>query len=213
MEDKDKKIEIRQNKAEFRAFENDEGVKGIEGYALLYDKESRLISSFWDGEFYEVIQRGSFDKVLASPDLNVKLYFNHIKNTIIARTKSGTLKLVSDERGLKYIVEDIGKTTDALDLYERIKRGDIYESSFAFMIADDGQNWTKRADGANLRTVTEASYLDDVSPVTDGAYANTDVAVRSLQAFLKPDIMEIDESYLDDLDLREKELEILKFKK
>ena len=204
---KNKNLEVRQNKTECRAHEVD-GKRIIEGYALLWNHESRLISTFWEGEFYEVIQRGAFDKVLASNDLNVKYYFNHNRDKIIARTKSGTLKLVSDERGLQYIIEDVPDISYANDLYKSIERGDIYESSFAFMVDDGGQNWTKRADGADLRTVVEASYLDDVSSVTDGAYSNTDVAVRSLKAFLKID----EKSDLHDLELKKKRIELLKLK-
>lgn len=206
-----KQIEIRQNKLDCRALENEDGKKSIEGYAILWDQESKLI--YERGVFfYEIIKRGSFDKALTIPELNVKLYYNHNREKIIARTKSGTLKLVSDERGLKYIVEDVGETTDAKDLYERIKRGDIYENSFGFMVAKDGENWSKREDGANLRTVSEASYLDHLGPVTDGAYSNTEVAVRSLKEFLKIDENQKDETYLIDLELKEKELQILKLK-
>lgn len=204
-----KKIEIRLLKTECRALETEDGKKGIEGYAILWDTESRLISTMWEGQFYEVIKRGAFDKVLASPDLDVKYKYNH--TVMIARTKSGDLVLESDERGLKYTIKELPNTTDANNLHEQIKRKNIVESSFAFMIADKGENWTKRADGVNLRTVTEASYLDDVSSVDDGAYANTDVAVRSLQEFLKP--VEDREAYLIDLDSKEKELQILKIKK
>lgn len=205
-----KKIEVRQQVMECRAIEKD-GKKSIEGYAIIWDQESRLISTFWDGEFYEKIERGAADKVLASPNLNVKYKYNH--DVMIARTKAGTLELVPDERGLKYIVPDLPNTTDANNLYEQIKRGNVYESSFAFIVHDSGQNWTTREDGANLRTISEFSYLDDVSSVDDGAYANTEVAVRSLKEHLKPDILELDEDYLIDLDLKEKELQILKIKK
>ena len=205
----DKKIEIRQNKTECRAIESEDGRQGIEGYALLYDHESRLISTFWDGQFYEVIKRGAFDKILASQDLNVKYKYNH--GVMIARTKSGTLKLESDERGLKYTIPEIPDTTDANNLYEQIKRGNVFESSFAFMVADSGQNWSKREDGADLRTIVEASYLDDVSSVDDGAYANTEVAVRSLQA--NEDLLDLDEEYLIDLEHKERELKLKKLNK
>lgn len=204
-----KKIEIRQNKMECRVFEGEDGKKGIEGYALLYDHESRLISTFWDGQFYETIKRGAFDKVLASSDLNVKYKYNH--GVMIARTKSGTLKLESDERGLKYTIPEIPDTTDANNLYEQIKRGNVFESSFAFMVADSGQNWSKREDGADLRTIVEASYLDDVSSVDDGAYANTEVAVRSLKA--NSDLLELDDDYLIDLEIKERELKLKKLNK
>ena len=205
-----KTIEIRQNKLDCRAIESEDGKKGIEGYAILWGQESKLI--YERGVFfYEKIERGAADKVLLSKDLNVKHNYNH--GQMIARTKSGSLRLESDERGLKYIIEDMPNTTDANNLYELVKRQEVYESSFAFMVDDEGQNWTKRADGANLRTVSEFSYLGDVSSVDDGFYSNTEVAVRSLKEHLKPDLLDLDEDYLIDLDSREKELQILKLKK
>ena len=201
-----KKTETRKFESECRAFENKKGKRSIEGYAILWGRESKLI--YENGVFfYEIIKRGAADKVLANTNINVKYTYNH--SVLIARTKSGTLKLISDEKGLKYIVENVPNTSDANDLYERIKSGDVFESSFVFMVSDIGQNWTKRSDGANLRTISEFSYLEDVSSVIDGAYANTEVAVRSLNEFLK---LEKDDEIDYEIELKEKELEILKMK-
>ena len=203
-------IEIRQAVTECRALESEEGVRSIEGYALLYNHESRLISTFWDGEFYETIERGALDNVLESKSLDVIYTPNHDYSKVIARTTSGTLELKSDDKGLKYIVRDIPNISYANDIYESIKRGDTFESSFSFMLKDSGQNWSKKEDGADLRTISEISYLKEVSSVTDGAYSNTDVAVRSLQA---SDLFELDEDYKIDLELKQKEIEILKLKR
>lgn len=207
---KNSNIEVRQSVTECRAVENDEGKRSIEGYALLYEHESRLISTFWEGEFYETIERGALDKVLESKTLDVIYTPNHDFSKVIARTTSGTLELNSDEKGLKYIVRDIPNISYANDIYESIKRGDTFESSFSFMLKDSGQNWSKKEDGADLRTISEISYLKEVSSVTDGAYSNTDVAVRSLQA---NELFEIDEDYKNDLERKKKKLKLLNLKK
>ena len=203
-----KNLETRQNKTECRAIETD-GKRSIEGYALLYDHESRQI--YERGQlFTEVIKRGALDEIM-TPELDVIYTPNHDFSKVIARTTSGTLKLVSDERGLKYVVEDIPNISYANDIFESIKRGDTFESSFTFALNNEDQNWSEKEDGETLRTISKISYLKEVSSVTDGAYSNTDVAVRSLNEFLK--VNEKDESYLIDLELKEKELEILKIKK
>ena len=205
------KLEVRQLITECRAVESEDGKKSIEGYALLYGQESRLISTLFNGKFYEVIERGALDKVLESKSLDVIYTPNHDFTKVIARTTSGTLELKSDEKGLKYIVRDIPNISYANDIYESIKRGDTFESSFSFMLHDSGQNWTKREDGADLRTITEISYLKEVSSVTNGAYSDTDVAARSLQA--NTDLLELDEDYKNDLELKRKQLQMLKFKR
>jgi len=207
---KESKLEVRQLATECRAIEED-GKKSIEGYALLYDHESRLISTFWEGEFYETIERGALDKVLESKNLDVIYTPNHDFSKVIARTTSGTLELKSDDKGLKYIVRDIPNISYANDIYESIKRGDTFESSFSFMLNDNGQNWTKKEDGADLRTISEISYLKEVSSVTDGAYSNTDVAARSLQS--NSDLLELDETHKHDLELKKKKLKLLNLKK
>lgn len=201
-------LETRQIKTECRAIEVD-GKKSIEGYALLYGHESRQI--YERGKlFVEVIERGALDEIL-KPELDVIYTPNHDFSKVIARTKSGTLKLVSDDRGLKYIVEDIPNISYANDIFESIKRGDTFESSFTFALTDDGQNWSTKEDGETLRTISKISYLKEVSSVTDGAYSNTEVAVRSLNEFLKPDLLELEE--FNDIELKKKEIELLKLKK
>lgn len=199
-----KNLETRQNKTECRAHEKG-GKRIIEGYALLWDHASRMI--YEGGKlFIEKIKRGALDLLLPkNPD--VIHTPNHDFSKVVGRTTSGTLRLESDERGLKYIIDDVPNISYANDLYESIKRGDTFESSFTFAINEDDQNWSTLEDGTQLRTITNISYLKEVSSVTDGAYSNTDVAVRSLNEFLKiekkPDL---------GLDLRKRQLEILKLK-
>jgi len=173
-----KEYEIRNITAECRAVE-DNGKKYIEGYAILYDHRSKMLFS-WGDPFYEVISRGAFDEILANPNLDVIYTPNHNYDLVVARTVSGTLQLINDEKGLKYRAE-VPNIGYANDLYESIKRGDIFESSFTFMVGAEGQNWTKSGEGIDLRTVTKASDLREVASVTWGAYSDTKVAARSLQ--------------------------------
>mgnify|MGYP001259564104 CR=1 FL=1 len=150
----------------------------IEGYAALFNHESRLLYEFKDNkliEFVEVLDVGCFDKVLADPNLNCIHTINHDRNQMVARTLSGTLKLSVDEHGLIYRVS-IPNTTTGNDLYEMVKRGDLFESSFIFTVSDDGEQWIKEGN-INKRLITSISGLYDTSTVTDGAYSNTIVTI------------------------------------
>jgi hypothetical protein len=61
-----------------------------------------------------------------------------------------------------------------------MNRGLLYESSFAFTVEDD--SWSQDGD-ITRRTINKIGRLVDVSIVGVGAYANTDVALRSKQEF------------------------------
>ena len=98
------------------------------------------------GGFYEQIATGAFDDVL---DNDVRAYFNHDENLLLGRVSSGTLRIGTDKRGLYYEV-DLPNTTYANDLVELMKRGDVNQSSFAFLIDQD--RWEQR-DGKTYRII------------------------------------------------------------
>jgi len=82
---------------------------------------------------------------------------------------SGTLRISTDKRGLFYEV-DLPNTTYANDLAELMKRGDVNQSSFAFLIEKD--RWEQR-DGTTYRIIEKVSRLLDVSPVSQPAYPDS----------------------------------------
>jgi len=163
------------NKKETRCFEFrfDAESRQITGHGSVFDVETEL----WPGVF-EKVDPHFFDDVLTD---DVRALFNHDPNYVLARTKSGTLRLSVDEKGLRYDIPQMPNTTVGNDLLESISRGDISQSSFSFNTKED--KWEKRADGTQLRTLVKAEKLYDVSPVTFPAYATADVATRSLQDF------------------------------
>ncbi len=142
----------------------------IRGYAAVYGSDSE-----WMGGFYEQIERGAFDDVL---DNDVRAYFNHDENLILGRVSSGTLRISTDKKGLYYEV-DLPNTTYANDLMELMKRGDINQSSFAFLI--DRDRWEER-NGTTYRIIEKVSRLLDVSPVAQPAYpdATSELKQRDL---------------------------------
>lgn len=149
-----------------------DGIEGesnvISGYAAVFN--SKTIIGDW---FEEIINPGAFSKTIASGD--VRALFNHDWGNVLGRTKSGTLKLEEDERGLKFEVE-LPNTTVARDLAESMKRGDINQCSFGFYPTEE--TWDYSTEPA-LRTINEVE-LFEVSVVSLPAYDDTEVSlVRS----------------------------------
>jgi len=149
--------------------------RSITGHAAVFDTETEL----WPGTF-ERIDPAFFDDVMGN---DVRALFNHDSNHVLGRTKSKTLVIGKDQKGLTYNIPDMPNTTSGNDLLELISRGDVSQSSFTFVTKSD--KWEKRADGTQLRTLLKAEALYDVSPVTFPAYPTADVAKRSYEQFEK----------------------------
>lgn len=169
---------------ELRAYT--EGEKRIiSGYAAKFNVHSRLLAEVFGGQrkvFNEVLRQGAFKDVTKN---DVYMTFNHNKDNVFARTVNDTLVLSEDEIGLRFQAE-LNDTTGANDLYKMIERGDVYENSFAFMVDNDGQQWSRNANGDNIREISRISNLIDVSVVTHAAYPNTEVAVvRGLDEYIE----------------------------
>lgn len=165
---------------EVRFIEEENGKRYIEGVAAKYDVKSRPLRDERGNTFIEVIKRGAFTEVLKQEGLDVRALFNHNRNELLGRTSSGTLEVWEDEIGLRYKLE-IPNTTLGNDIRELVKRKDIFENSFAFSIAEDGQEFSKDAEGKTLREIKRIGGLYDVSLVTDAAYPSTEVALRELE--------------------------------
>lgn len=125
------------------------------------------------GHFDERVAPGAFDDVLGD---DVRALFNHDPNLVLGRTKSGTLRLSVDKRGL---FSEIDLPESATALREAIKRGDVDQMSFGFTVQSDTWEVTNEETGRELRTINKIGRLFDVSPVTFPANPNTDVALRS----------------------------------
>jgi HK97 family phage prohead protease len=146
---------------------NDEGARKIGGYGAVFNSETVI-----GGEFREKIAPGAFSKAIGG---DVRSFFNHNSALILGRTKSGTLRIWEDERGLRYEV-DLPDTQAGRDLAVSMERGDVDGSSFAFRVTK--QSWDESRD-MPLRTIEEAE-LFEVGPVTVPAYDDATVALRSL---------------------------------
>lgn len=156
---------------EARAAEGGSG-RTIVGYAAVFNSTTDI------GFFRERIAPGAFSAAIARDD--VRALVNHSDSRVLGRNKSGTLRLFEDERGLRYEI-DAPDTQEARDLLVLMDRGDINQSSFAFVATSE--TWDETGDKP-LRTVNEVR-LYDVSVVTYPAYEDTEAAAeparRSLQ--------------------------------
>lgn len=166
-------IEARFTPIEVRT--NDDGTVGIEGYATVYDHPYDVAGGAPYG-WSEIIARGAPDASLAAKD-DVRLLVNH-EGLALARTKSGTLNLSSDNTGLRVDVPslDVNGSSIARDLASALSRGDVDEMSFAFRAMQ--QSWDE---DYTVRTITELK-LYDVSVVTYPANPATHVQTNARAA-------------------------------
>ena len=182
----EKNVEIRKRVKETRIFQFEKlnveeradgmGPK-ITGYAAVFDKWSEDL-----GGFKEKIRAGAFKKAIGKSD--VRGLFNHDSNYVLGRQSNGTLIIKEDKNGL-WMEIDPPDTQIIRDLVlAPIKRGDIKEQSFAFVVANNGDEWKnlngEKPDEPATRTIIEVDELFDVSPVTYPAYPDTSVALRSM---------------------------------
>lgn len=146
--------------------ENEEQNTSIEGYAAVFNSKTRI--GDW---FDEVIEPGAFSRSL-SENSDIRALFNHDWNNVLGRTKSGTLTLKEDEKGLNFNVE-LPNTSVARDLSESMARGDINQCSFGFFVT--GEEWDYSVEPA-LRTIKEVE-LYEISVVSIPAYDDTEASL------------------------------------
>ena len=178
-----------------------ESSRHIEGYALMFDTQSKYIG------FYETIERGAVTQEMVDA-CDVFATFNHDTNKIFARSNmgKGSLTLTVDDTGLKYEF-DAPNTALGDELIEYLKRGDIDKSSFAFYMNpddDEAETWESK-DGVYYRTIHKIVAICDVSPVWQPAYQDTSVSKRSLE---KRDKLEAQRQAMINKDLDVKLLEL-----
>ena len=156
---------------ETRSQKEDGKKKIIEGYFIKYNEKTNL----W-GDVYESVLPDSVSSSLENND--IRCLFNHDTGSVLGTTKNNTLTLKSDEIGLWGSVEINERDTDAMNIYERVSRGDINTCSFGFNVISENTEW--REDGSTHFELSEID-LHEVSIVTFPAYDNTGVQAREKQ--------------------------------
>ena len=142
----------------------------VSGYAAVFGEETNIA-----GMFTEVIEQGAFTNALERQD-DVVFLINH-DGLPLARTRSGTLRLTQDERGLFMETELDGSDPDVRSIVPKMKRGDLDKMSFAFV--PDRQEWDESGD--KPKRIIRDVRLHDVAIVTTPAYDGTEIGLRSLE--------------------------------
>lgn len=141
----------------------DGGLTEITGVAIVYDTPA----------YGEVIRHGAFTKSLQEQD--VKMYWSHNTDLVLARTGNGTLVLEDLPDGLHVTARPNPDTTWGRDALASIGRGDVHQFSFAFAPVK-GAMITENAE--EVYEVREAR-LYEVSPVAEPWYEQTTASARN----------------------------------
>lgn len=155
---------------EFQTREDSEEMV-IEGYFAVFNSNYEI----WEGAS-ESIAPGAFDSSLSG---DIRALTNHDTTLVLGRTKANTLELKSDSRGLWGRVKINPKDTDAMNTYERVKRGDVDQCSIGFLIRKEETDFS---DAGDIHwTITDVE-LFEVSVCTFPAYEETGVSARHKDA-------------------------------
>lgn len=155
---------------EFKTRE-DSGEMVIEGYFAVFNSDYEM----WEGAS-ESIAPGAFTSSVGG---DIRGLTNHDTTLVLGRTKAHTLELKEDTHGLWGRITINPKDSDAVNTYERVKRGDVDQCSIGFMIRSEETDF--RDDGTIHWTITDVD-LFEVSVCTFPAYEETGVSARHRDA-------------------------------
>lgn len=137
----------------------------LRGLAIPYGVETRINGGV------ELIKPGAVTASLAGRDILALV--DHDAGKVLGRTRSGTLRLWEDERGVSFEI-DLPETTAARDVLALVERGDAGGMSFGFTVPKGGDEWR------GLRRTLHTIVLHEISVITSHpAYAVTTVEARA----------------------------------
>ena len=168
MNERTEKRMLRAAASEFETRDDDGPV--IEGYFAVFGQNYELTS-----DMSESIAPGAFRDTLSG---DIRALINHDTSLVLGRTTSHTLELREDSRGLWGRIRINPKDTDAMNLYERVKRGDVSQCSIGFDILNEDVTFDDA--GKTHWTINEIK-LYEVSCCTFPAYTETAISARSIE--------------------------------
>lgn len=163
---REKEKQIRSITSDLKVREENEEMY-LEGYFAVFNRETEL----WPGA-YEEIDPMAFNNTLGN---DIRCLINHDTTLVLGRNKANTLELKTDSHGLWGRVKINPNDTDAVNIYERVKRGDVSGNSFGFNILSEETDY--REDGTVKWTIKEID-LHEVSITTFPQYEETSISAR-----------------------------------
>lgn len=160
---------MRTKTTEFKTREDGEALS-IEGYFSVFNSIYEIAPGMT-----ESVAPGAFTNSLAN---DVRALTNHDTTLVLGRTKVHTLELREDAHGLWGHIDINPNDADAMNLYERVKRGDVDQCSFGFDIRSEDTDI--REDGSIHWTIKDVE-LYEVSCCTFPAYEETNISARSAE--------------------------------
>lgn len=161
--------QIRAKDSEFITRE-DGGDLYIEGYFAVFGSNYDIAPGM-----SESIAPGAFSSSLSN---DIRCLINHDTTMVLGRTKSHTFEVRQDERGLWGKVRINPKDVDAMNLYERVKRGDVDGCSIGFNIRNEETEFLENGD---THWTIKDIELFECSACTFPAYEETNISARSKQ--------------------------------
>ena len=149
---------------------DDGEAKAIEGYFAVFNSVYDIAPGM-----SESIAPGAFESSISG---DIRALINHDTTLVLGRTKAGTLQLREDAHGLWGHIDVNPNDGDAMNLYERVKRGDVDQCSFGFEIRSEDTDI--REDRSVHWTIRDVE-LYEVSCCTFPAYEETNIAARAEQ--------------------------------
>jgi HK97 family phage prohead protease len=175
--------------------DEEQDVMVLEGYPITFNQETLIGDEDWG--WIESIDPHAVDEA----DMrDCCLKYNHNDTSpIMARTRNGSLKLTTDEKGV-FMRAELIDTQSNKDFYKMVKAGLLDKMSFAFTV--DSEEVDNRSNPIK-RIIKRIGKLFDVSVVDIPAYDSTSLYARSkAMAEAKPD--ELENSSTEDAKLENK---------
>lgn len=161
--------QVRSVPAEFKTREDGDNPK-IEGYFAVFNSNYDIAPGM-----SESVAPGAFDDTISG---DIRALVNHDTTLVLGRTTAHTLDLRQDEHGLWGEITVNPKDSDAMNLYERVKRGDVNQCSFGFDITDEESSVSENGD---VHWTIKGVNLYEVSCCTFPAYEQTNISARSAE--------------------------------
>ena len=158
--------QVRSTHTEFNT-RDDSGNLSIEGYFAVFDSIYEIAPGM-----SESVAPGAFDKTLSG---DIRALINHDTTLVLGRPKANTLQLKTDAHGLWGHIDINPNDTDAMNLYNRVQRGDVDQCSFGFNILDEETEYRENGD---IHWTIKEVELFEVSPCTFPADEETNIAAR-----------------------------------